>query len=86
MSITDTPKRRGENKSYYHYLVYNDDTESHNYYKTTNAIAAEFGCSRATIYNIMSSPNKLRRKFKNLRIIKSYQHTEVVKYINQQTI
>ena len=84
MSIADSHKRRGLNKSYYHYKVYNEDTKSNEYYKTTKDISAEFGCSRATIYNIITKPNKQRRKYKNIIISQAYEHVEVINYINRQ--
>tara|TARA_R110001632_G_scaffold134152_2_gene249327 strand:- start:1637 stop:1912 length:276 start_codon:yes stop_codon:yes gene_type:complete len=84
MSIAETPKRRGSNKSYYHYIVYNEDTKTKNYYKTAKDISNEFGCSRATIYNIIMKPKKPRRKYKNITICQSHDHVEVINYINRQ--
>ena len=84
MSIAETPKRRGLNKSYYHYIVYNEDTKTNHYYKTAKDISLQYGCSRATIYNIITKSNKPRRKYKNITISHSHEHVEVINYINRQ--
>ena len=88
MNIKESQKRngRGINKSYYHYMVYNSDTESNTYYKTTKDIATQFGCSRGTIYSIITKPDKPRRIYKNLKIEQDYKHVDLVNYINEQKL
>jgi predicted DNA-binding protein YlxM (UPF0122 family) len=86
MNINETHKRigRGINKTYYHYMVYNSDNELNTYYRTTKEIAQEFGCSRGTIYSIITNPDKPRRIYKNLKIEQDYKHTDLVNYIKEQ--
>ena len=87
MSIEETKKTRrgrGENKTYFHYSVYDNETDTSKYYKTTSDIAKVYGCSRGTIYSIINSPEKSRRIYKNLYIEQDYKHIDVINYINEQ--
>jgi hypothetical protein len=76
---------RTENKSYFHFCVYNGEDDNGTYYRTCDEISDSYGCSRGTIYNIINNPDAPRRKFKELRIVKDYLHHTAIEKVPQDS-
>ena len=63
---------RGENKSFYHFLITNNDTNETNYFRTCKDITETYGICKATIYNMISSKHR-PVKYTHLSIERFYQ-------------
>ena len=80
---TEKPKRRarGKQKSMYHYVVRDIEFGTELPFKTTQDIKAMYGISRATVYLMINEKDdRNKRKYKNLEIIKKFQHYLTVEH------
>lgn len=68
---------RGINRSFYHYKVFNSDTNEEKLFRTCKEITTEFGICRATIYNMVNKESKRNRKKNNITITQFYSPMEV---------
>ncbi len=62
---------RGQNKTFYHFIIKDKDTDETKYFRTCKEICEAYGVCRATIYNIMNGKHK-PRYYENLHIERRY--------------
>jgi len=63
---------RGENKSFYHFLITNTQTDKSDYFRTCKDITKAHGICKATIYNMLGGKHR-PVKYTHLTIERFYQ-------------
>jgi hypothetical protein len=75
---TSNNRIRGPAKTYYHYLLTNNNTHEREYFKTLNQITEKYEISRSNIYLMVKNPSTIRRKYNDISIEKIHLHYLVV--------
>ena len=73
-------KTRGCNKTFYHYKVYDQETNDNTYYYTLDEISNVYNICRATLNYMVKNPDKKNKKNPNITISNFYKHHLCIDY------